>query len=109
MTFIRSRYYNDNFLNTSSISQQTSHFIPEILDSHITTSHSHSPGKTKDNYLSNFVERVVVDVYLYEPACSKRVRIDEDDDSGAEFEKVKRAIKANEREQFERQSRRQEK
>ncbi|RKF71522.1 hypothetical protein GcM3_100023 [Golovinomyces cichoracearum] len=115
MTFIRSRYYNDNFLNTSSISQQTPQFIPDNLDSHMfqcsdqTTSHSQSPGTTKNNYLSNDLERVDVDVFGYEPAGSKRVRIYEDDDSEDEFEKVKRTIKANEREQFERQSRRQKK
>ncbi|RKF74494.1 hypothetical protein GcM3_089019 [Golovinomyces cichoracearum] len=71
--------------------------------------HVASPGTSKDNYLSNDLERVDVDVFGYEPAGSKRVRIDEDDDSENEFEKVKRATKANEREQFERQSRRQKK
>ncbi|RKF75985.1 hypothetical protein GcM1_230044 [Golovinomyces cichoracearum] len=74
-----------------------------------TTSHSPSPGTSKDNCLSNDLERFNFDVFGYELAGSKRIRIDEDDDSEDEFENVKRAIKANDREQFERKSRRQKK
>ncbi|RKF71860.1 hypothetical protein GcM1_250267 [Golovinomyces cichoracearum] len=71
--------------------------------------HVESPGISKDNYLSNDFEIVNFDLLGYEPAGSKRVRIDRDDDSDDEYGKLKRAIKANEREQFERQSCRQKK
>ncbi|POS81976.1 hypothetical protein EPUL_005906, partial [Erysiphe pulchra] len=42
------------------------------------------------------LEKVDFDVFGYEPAGSKRVRIDEGDDSEEEYQKMKRAIEANE-------------
>ncbi|KHJ32381.1 hypothetical protein EV44_g3734 [Erysiphe necator] len=79
MTLIRSRYYNQNSLNTPSGSQQIPHFIPDELDSYMfqyNEQMSGNPqilGTSKENNLNDDLE------------------------------------KANERERYDRQSRRQKK
>ncbi|POS83455.1 hypothetical protein EPUL_003127, partial [Erysiphe pulchra] len=62
-----------------------------------------------ENNPSDDLEKVDFDVFGYEPAGSKRVRIDEGDNSEEEYQKMKRAVEANERERHELQSRRQKK
>ncbi|POS82070.1 hypothetical protein EPUL_005908, partial [Erysiphe pulchra] len=115
MTIIRSRHYNQNSLNIPSGSQQIPQFIPDELDSHMfqyndqTSGNLQTSGTSKENNPSDDLEKVDFDVFGYEPAGLKRVRIDEGDDSEEEYQKMKRAVEANERERHERQSRRQKK
>ncbi|KHJ32379.1 hypothetical protein EV44_g1957 [Erysiphe necator] len=115
MTLIRSRYYNENSLNTPSGSHQIPHFIPDELDSYMfqyneqMSGNPQISGTSKENNLNDDLEKVDFNVFGYEPAGSKRVRIDEGVDSEEEYQKMKRAVEANERERYERQSRRQKK
>ena len=81
MTLIHSRYYNDNYLDAPSNSQKVPQFIPDNIDSHMfqcddrMTRNSQSSGESKKGNLSNDLEKINFDVFGYEPAGSKRVRI----------------------------------
>ncbi|KAI0998847.1 hypothetical protein K3495_g9351 [Podosphaera aphanis] len=100
MNLIRSRYYDFTGQTPQQNLQDIPQFIPDNIDSHMISFDEESIG-TQPDQLTNPVldmNQIDTDVFAYELAGPKRVRINDDENSDSERDRVQRAARANERE-----------
>ncbi|KAI0991465.1 hypothetical protein K3495_g16722, partial [Podosphaera aphanis] len=96
MNLIRSRYYDGTGQTSQQNLQHIPQFTPDDIDSHMISFDEDSRG-TQSDQLTNPVldmNQIDTDVFAYEPAGPKRVRIDDDENSDAERDRVQRAARA---------------
>lgn len=110
MSLIKSRYFNDIDQQLHVHQPSVLEFIPDNIESNMVNlnqkdSQSFNVSYTVgDEYVDN-LDKLDADVFAYEPAGPKRVRLDEKDSEEDQYH-IQRAIEANERESRERRSRR---